>query len=746
MIGKTISHYKILEKLGEGGMGVVYKAQDTKLDRLVALKFLPEHLLYDPTSKARFIQEAKGASAINHPNITTVYEIDEAEGKSFIAMELIEGKSLKTLIEEKELPVNKIIDMAIQVCEGLHKAHQSGIVHRDIKPENILIGKDDLVKILDFGLAKLKGTSRLTQTGTTTGTVAYMSPEQAQGEEVDQRSDIFSLGVVLYEMITNRSPFEGKHSAAIIYSIINETPQPLARFDNTAPTKLQEIVDKVLAKDKGERYQHIDELLADLKRCRKESGQDATATKKDKKGVAVLYFENLSSDPESDYFSAGITEDILTDLSKIESIRVASRNAVLPYKGKAVDIPLLGKKLNVDAVLEGSVRKAGNRIRISAQLIDTKEGFHLWAERYDRELKEVFDLQEEIAKKIASALKIKLSEKEEEKIAQKYKGNLQAYDYYLKGRNYYSKYTKSDMLTAIQMFKNALEVDPNYALAYAGLADSYYQMVEKKLDDDKSLMNKAEQEARKALSIDPNCSEAYKALGTISGYLGRYNSGYKLLRKALEINPNYEPARTNLGIYLMTLGEFEKAEHELLLALEHDPTLLFPWIALSFLYLKSQKYSQVEACARKLIESEESSFYIVAGHFFLAKMHMYLQQYEKAFSQLQKALELQPKEPRWISCLAVIYAARGDLELALQTIDEMTLEEEPHFLVFEHLIQSYAILQKKEKMYEWIKKGISIHVSDWVFLEYDPLLHAMRKEPEFQRLLQEIKNKIMNSE
>jgi len=274
MIGRTISHYKVLEKLGEGGMGVVYKAQDTKLDRVVALKFLPEHLLYDPTAKARFIQEAKGASAINHPNITTVYEIDEAGGKSFIAMEFIDGKPLRELIEKNKLAIDKVIDMAIQICEGLHKAHQSGIVHRDIKPENILIGKDDLVKILDFGLAKLKGTSRLTQTGTTTGTVAYMSPEQSQGEEVDQRSDIFSLGVVLYEMITKRTPFEGKHPAAIIYSIINEKPQPLARFNTKVTFRLQEIVDKALAKDMGERYQHIDELLTDLKRCRRELGQE----------------------------------------------------------------------------------------------------------------------------------------------------------------------------------------------------------------------------------------------------------------------------------------------------------------------------------------------------------------------------------------------------------------------------------------------------------------------------------------
>src|SRR3989304_10288310 len=516
MIGKTVAHYKIQEKLGEGGMGVVYKAQDTKLDRLVALKFLPQSVASDSVERERFIHEAKAASALNHPNITTIYEIGEHDSQLFIAMELVEGETLKQTAARNSLRLEKVIDIGVQICDALSSAHEKGIIHRDIKSDNIALTPKRLVKIMDFGLAKLKGASKLTRTGSTVGTAAYMSPEQAQGTEVDHRTDIFSFGVVFYELITGKLPFTGEHQAAIIYSICNEEPEPLARFRSGVPESLQRVADKVLAKAADERYQHLADLSADLKRIRRElSSGVKEAPKSDKKSVAVLYFENLSSDPESDYFAAGMTEDIITDLSKIDGIRVASRNAVLPFKGKPVDIPVLGRKLNLDAVLEGSIRKAGNRLRITAQLIDVKEGFHLWAERYDREVSEVFDLQEEIAKNIASALRIKLSPKEEEKLGLKYKGNPQAYEYYLKGRNYYYKYTRQDMLTAIQMFKQALEIDPNYALAHAGLGDAYYQMVEKLFDSDKTLMQKAEEAAQKAIEIDPLCAEGYKALGTI---------------------------------------------------------------------------------------------------------------------------------------------------------------------------------------------------------------------------------------
>ena len=429
MLGKTISHYKILEKLGEGGMGVVYKAQDTKLDRIVALKFLPKHLLCDGEAKTRFEHEAKAASALDHPNIATIYEIDEAEGECFISMAFVEGKSLKELLKEKTLSLKEVLDIAIQIGEGLNAAHKKGIVHRDIKSENLMLTNEGLVKIMDFGLAKLKGITNLTKDGSTLGTAAYMSPEQAKGEEVDNRSDIFSFGVVLYELLTKQLPFGGEHPAAIIYSIINEQPQPVARYNNQVSSELERMVFKTLAKDKEERYQHIDDLLADLRHEKKSLEYVKTAvttqpavppevakkrvvpllagivvvllllvsylaffkqkgmvTVKGKPSVAVLYLQNLSENKGDEYFSAGMTEDIITQLSKIGGLLVSSRSDIEQFKNKAINLKEVADKLKVNYVIEGSVRKYGDKIRITCQLIKASDGFHVWADSYDRQM------------------------------------------------------------------------------------------------------------------------------------------------------------------------------------------------------------------------------------------------------------------------------------------------------------------------------------------------------------------------
>jgi len=746
MIGKEISHYKILEKIGEGGMGVVYKAQDTKLDRLVALKFLPQSLAADTVERERFIHEAKAASALNHPNITTIYEIGEHDSQLFIAMELVEGETLKQTAARNSLRLEKVIDIGVQICDALSSAHEKGIIHRDIKADNIALTPKGLVKIMDFGLAKLKGATKLTRTGSTVGTAAYMSPEQAQGAEVDHRTDIFSFGVVFYELITGKLPFTGEHQAAIIYSICNEEPEPLARFRSGVPESLQRVADKVLAKAADERYQHLADLSADLKRIRRElSSGVKEAPKSDKKSVAVLYFENLSSDPESDFFAAGITEDIITDLSKIESIRVASRNAVLPFKGKPVDIPVLGRKLNLDAVLEGSIRKAGNRLRITAQLIDVKEGFHLWAERYDREVQEIFDLQEEIAKNIASALKVKLSPKEEEKIAQKYKGDLRAYEYYLKGRNYYYKYTKSDMLAAIQMFKKALEIDPNYALAYAGLADSYYQFIDKGFETDKSFLVRAEEAAQKSLSIDSECAEAYKALGTIYFRLGKLNSAKRLLNRALEINPSYHPARGNLSLVYRELGDFEQAEKELLFVYERDPSFPFTSFLLALHYLSTNEYTQTEKYAGKVLELGESTFYLAMGNYLLGMAYLYRNQPQKALEYMKKSEGFE-SNPSTILGVAMAHTVLGDESKARELVGEVLKKHPTHEWTVMSLIFCYALLREKEKVYEWLRKGMAEDNLEWIALDTSPLLKEFQNEPEFQRILQEHKNKAINSE
>jgi len=728
-------------------MGVVYKAKDVHLDRLVALKFLPRGLASNLPERERFVHEAKAASALNHSNITTVYEIGEHDGQLFIAMELVEGKTLKQLAGEESPPLERILDVGIQLCEALAAAHEKEIVHRDIKGDNIMLTSKSQTKIMDFGLAKLKGASKLTKTGSTLGTVGYMSPEQAQGKEVDRRTDIFSFGVVMYELITGKLPFSGEHQAAVIYSIINDEPEPLSRFRSGVPESLQRIIDKALAKDVDERYQNISDLQVDLKRTKRELGSVVKeGAKSDKKAVAVLYFENLSPDPDSDYFAAGITEDIITDISKIENIRVASRNAVLPYKGKPVDIPQLGKKMNVDAILEGSIRKAGNRLRITAQLIDTKEGFHLWAERYDREATEVFELQEEIAKSIAAALKVTLSPKEEKQLGQKYKANLQAYEYYLKGRNHYDKYTKTDMLAAMQMFQMALEIDPNYALAHAGLGDSYYQMLDKHFDTDNLWLVKSEEASRKALSIDPFCVEAYKALANALGWQKKFNSAKRTLERALEINPDFVSAHINSSIVYAAWGDFQEAERRLNLAWQKDPSVPFSLFLLAMLHLKLGHYDQALLVANQLLKAAGSTFYVRVGHQILSDVYLYQRDYDQALQHLQKALELDTSDAYGKAALAVIYAAQGKREEALEKIKGVQSDKILNENVLQKMAELYALLDDREEVYRCVQKSIEISPLDWWPLEYNPFLERYRSEPEFQKLLTETKELIRNSE
>ncbi|MCI0405628.1 MAG: protein kinase [candidate division Zixibacteria bacterium] len=743
MNGPDFAHYKIIKKLGAGGMGEVYLAEDTKLARKAALKLMGAEQTIDPDVKKRFLQEAQAAAALNHPNIITIYEVGEFLGRAYIAMEYVEGRPLKDLIVVQGLSVDQLLDFAIQIGEGLAKAHQAGIVHCDIKSDNILIDGDGRAKILDFGLAQLKGVSGFGP-DTTAGTPGYMSPEQIEGGALDARTDIFSFGVVLYEMAASRPPFTGAHPAAVVYSILNESPPPLTRSRPEIPNAFQAVVDRALAKNREERFASAAELVSALKACKKEL-EEPKKGKKEKKAVAVLYFENLSQDPDSDYFCAGMTEDIITDLSKIESVRVASRNAVLPYKDKPVDVLELGKNLSLNAVLQGSFRKLGNRIRISAQLIDAAEGFNLWAERYDRELTEVFALQEEIAKNIASALKIQLSDRDEEKMALKYKNNLEAYDHYLKGRNYFYKYTKPDLLTAVQMFKKALETDPNYALAYAGLADSYVQMIDRYYETDKKILRKGEESAQKALEIDPLCAEACKALGLVYYKQAHYRKAKEQFLKALELKPGFAPAHSNLASTCIYLGDFERAEREYLVAYEEDPSLTFVLWLLARLYLSLNRFSEAENYVQKVMASGESSFHLKIGYYLLSRTCFYRGQFEPALAYMQKYVEVEPGEPFGDSALASLYAALGQAEKARAKIAD-TLKNAPWDEdIIENLILAWWLLGEKENLYDWIRKGMAENKIVWVFLERNPLLEKARGEPAFQELLRELKGRTLGA-
>jgi non-specific serine/threonine protein kinase len=702
MIGKIISHYKILEKLGEGGMGVVYKAQDTKLDRIVALKFLPQHLTSDFVEKERFIHEAKAASALNHTNITTIHEIDEFEGQMFIVMEYCEGKTLKQIVQKESLSVRKILDIGIQICEGLVVAHEKGIVHRDIKSDNIMVTPRGQVKIMDFGLAKLKGATKLTETRSTLGTAAYMSPEQAQGEEVDQRSDIFSFGVVLYELLTGRLPFEGEHQAAIIYSIINEEPQPVARFNNQVSAKLEDMVFKALAKDREERYQHIDELLADLRRERKSLEyvktaittkpaeplkvvrkkailvlvgvlavliliivyfaflrQKETATVTGKPSIAVLYLQNLSENKEDEYFAAGMTEDIITQLSKIGGLLVSSRSDIEQFKGKPANLKEIGDKLRVNYVMEGSVRKYGDKIRIACQLIKASDGFHVWADSYDRQMEDLFAIQADVAKAVAQALKVALAPIEVERIEKKPTLNVQAYNYYLQGRVKFwrANNTKEGLPLPIRLFEKALQADSNFALAYAGLSDCYINYVMFQVDPKKSWLEKAEKAGLKALALDPNLAEAHRALSRVYWTEGKTKKAIQEAEEAVKANPNFGEAWRLLGEWYTQTGQYPKAESALMKALEVKPTEINLFSALIHLYSLWGKKEKVEEYFntglevqpfKDLLYCNMSSWYISWGEMEQAKRMAY------------KALNIDPHWDTPMGNLMQIYMLSGE--------------------------------------------------------------------------------------
>ena len=507
MTGQTISHYEILEKRGEGGMGMVYKAIDKKLDRIVALKFLAPHLVSNDESRRRFIREAKAAAALQHPNICTVYEIDEVDGQTFIAMAYLDGQELSQEIESGPLKVERLLELTEQVARGLQEAHSKGVVHRDIKPANIMVTVQGQAVLMDFGLAQLAhGGSKLTKEGTSVGTSAYMSPEQTSGEKLDLRTDVWALGVVLYEMATGQAPFQGHYEQAILYSILHEAPEPITAVRTGVPPELERIVNKCLAKRAGERYQTVSDLLADLSALKRgtESGvgtRPSSGAKDARPSIAVLPFENRSRGDEDEYFSDGISEDITSALGKVERLHVAPRSMAFQFKGKRPTHREVGAVLNVGHVLEGSVRRSGNRVRINVELIAIEEGYQVWSERYDRVMEDVFEIQDEISQAIVEKLKVKLVGREKELLAKRYTENLQAYNLCLRGRYYWYRRTAETIQKAIGFYEQALAEDPDYALAHSGLADCHSSLGFYGVLSPAEARSRAEAAASKALEI-----------------------------------------------------------------------------------------------------------------------------------------------------------------------------------------------------------------------------------------------------
>jgi serine/threonine-protein kinase len=740
MLGKTISHYKILEKLGEGGMGVVYKAQDTKLDRIVALKFLPKHLLCDESAKTRFVHEAKAASALNHTNITTIYEIDEVEGECFICMEYVEGKSIKELIKQKMFSIEEILNISIQIAEGLNVAHKKGIVHRDIKSDNIMLTDEGLVKIMDFGLAKLKGVSKLTKTGTTLGTMQYMSPEQVQGIEVDQRSDIFSFGVVLYEMITGQLPFKDEHEAAIIYSIINETPEPLARYKANVPDGLQRIVDKAMEKNRDLRFQHVDDLRTDLLKIKRELETSSVlpSAKKPQPSIAVLPFTNLSADKEQEYFCDGMAEEIINALSQVEDLRVVARTSAFSFRGKEIDIREIGKKLNVQALLEGSVRKAGNRVRITAQLINVVDGYHLWSERFDRDLADVFAIQDEISLAIVDKLKVKLLGDEKEKMLKRYTQNLEAYDLYLKGRYHWNRRTPEALKKAMAHFEQVIQKDPEYALAYAGLADCYSMLAQVYVLPPKEAFPKAKALASRALEIDETLAEAHTSLAfMLSCFDWDWAGAEREFRRAIELNPNYATAHQWFAMGLLVeLGRTSEAIEEIHKALELDPLSLIINTSAGFVYLNAGREDKAVEQAEKILDMDPT---FIGAYLILVDVNERRRKYDEAVEEGLKGYSfvgfLSQHE---VVSLREAYASSGWTGYLRRLVEIMQSKAEQGQVLYYMIASLYAGLDETEKAIECLEKAYEEHDFNLSGLLVDDDFEKLRSNPRFAQLIKKM--------